>query len=325
MVDWKEKTLEELRRNGYSPLSVEETERGYQNKVFRAECTSEKVALKWFRDSNEYNIPSIGPHSNQFIGGWYVQTRMYQVTNIPIPRTIKFNFSDNRKYYIMEHIDFSYTDDLWSNDMYLMRVCQEMGSIFSKIHTVDDNILGGIPGKKNDTMVNMRRFIKEVENSVSDTPYMAYSEDINALKNRYERIFNPNQKNMIHGNPLTSNILTDEDGVVIGLVDWEDSMYADPLLDIALFDAMVCDVFGIFSPWDRESLKSSVKESYSNAVNDERLDILRSLVHIWAASTIESEAMLSPWNRVSGRSEVTRNEIHRERFEEIVNRLGVDP
>lgn len=324
MDKWRNKTLDELRKRGYSPKSVQETERGYQNKVFRADCESMDVTLKWLTGSQNSNIPSIGSPSNQFIGGWYVQTRLYEITDIPIPEVLVANFSEEHKYYIMENIDFMYADDLWSNDMYLMRICQEIGRIFSDIHSINDNSLGGIPGKKNDTMVNMRRFIKEVENSISGTAYMAYSDEVDSLKKRYERIFNPrDKKNIIHGDPSAGNILTDEEGVVIGIVDWEDAMYADPLLDIALFQAMVCDIFGIFSPWDMDSLRSSVVESYSRAVNTERLNILRSLVHIWAASTIESDSMLSPWNRVSGRSEMTRNEIHRERFENIVEDIQI--
>lgn len=325
MDSLRNKTLSELRKNGFSPQSVEETERGYENKVFRANCESEVLAVKWFMDSENSNIPSIGPSSNQFIGGWYVQTRLIEMTDIPIPEVLVASFSSDTKYYVMKNIDFMYADDLWSNDMYLMRVCQEMGRIFSNLHSINDNSLGGIPGKKNDTMLNMRRFIKEVENSISETAYMAYSEEIKSLKRRYERIFNPRDtKRVIHGDPSAGNILTNEEGVVIGLVDWEDSMYADPLFDIAMFQAMVCDIFGIFSPWDLDSLRSSVVESYSQAVNSERLRILRALVHIWAASTIESESMLSPWNRVSSKSEMTRNEIHRSRFEELMNQIDLE-
>lgn len=325
MEDLRKQTLSELRKNGFSPQSVEETERGYENKVYRADCESEVLAVKWFTDSKNSNIPSIGPSSNQFVGGWYVQTRLIEITDIPIPKVLVASFSTNTKYYVMENIDFMYADDLWSNDMYLMRVCQEMGRTFSKVHSINDNSLGGIPGKKNDTMLNMRRFIKEVENSISETPYMAYSQEVESLKKRYERIFNPREtKSIVHGDPSAGNILTNEEGVVIGLVDWEEAMYADPLLDIAMFQAMVCDVFGIFSPWDLDSLRSSVVESYSQAVNSERLNILRALIHIWAASTIESESMLSPWNRVSGRSEMTRNEIHRKRFEDTIEQVQVD-
>lgn len=322
MGDWCQETEDMLIDQGYSPRKSEVTERGNENKVVRVRCEDKNLAVKWFTESNHSDGSSIGTQSNRFVGGWYVQTRLQDLLDVPLADIYHAEFSENADFYIMENIDFVYADDLWSNDMYLMRVCQEMGSVLSQIHSISESTIGGIPGKKNDTMENMRRFIKRVENNISGTPYMAYKDDLSTLTNRYERIFNPlSTKKLIHGDTAASNILTNKDGVIVGLVDWEDSMYADPLLDIAIFQSMVCDIFGVFSPWETETLNESVVESYSGAVNSERLRILRALTHLWAGAKINSEAMLSPWNRVAGRSQMTRQEIHRSRFESIVDNI----
>lgn len=323
MDNWCQKTEDMLIDQGYVPNQSEITERGNQNKVVRVRCQDTDLAVKWFTEVEGFNGANIGSQSNRFVGGWYVQTRLQDLLDIPIPTIHHAEFSEDRDFYIMENIEFVYADDLWSNDMYLMRVCQEMGSILSQVHSVSESSIGGIPGKKNDTMENMRRFIKRVENNVSNTPYMAYEQDLSSLTNRYEQIFNPRStKKLIHGDTAASNILTNNDGVIVGLVDWEDSMYADPLLDIAIFQSMVCDIFGVFSPWETKTLRDSVVESYSGAVNAERLRILRALTHLWAGAKINSEAMLSPWNRVAGRSQMTRQEIHRNRFESIVDEMN---
>lgn len=322
MGDWCQETEDMLIDQGYSPRKSEVTERGNENKVVRVRCEDKDLAVKWFTESNHSDGSSIGTQSNRFVGGWYVQTRLQDLLDVPLADIYYAEFSENADFYIMENIDFVYADDLWSNDMYLMRVCQEMGSVLSQIHSISESTIGGIPGKKNDTMENMRRFIKRVENNISGTPYMAYKDDLSTLTNRYEHIFNPlSTKKLIHGDTAASNILTNKDGVIVGLVDWEDSMYADPLLDIAIFQSMVCDIFGVFSPWETETLNESVVESYSGAVNSERLRILRALTHLWAGAKINSEAMLSPWNRVAGRSQMTRQEIHRSRFESIVDNI----
>lgn len=323
MTNWEKKTFSELRKNGFEPHSVEETERGRNNKVLRARCSSKDLAIKWFNSSKTSSVPSIGKDINTFIGGWYVHQRLLEMTDVPTPKIEMANFLGNECYYVMENVDFAYSDNLWSNDMYLFRMCQEMGSIFSNIHTVTESSLGGIPGKKNDVMVNMRRYIKNVENMIKNTPYNTYRQKVKNLKKRYERIFNPKSRRLIHGDPTASNILTDTDGVIIGLVDWEDSMYADPLLDVAIFEAMVCDVFGVFSPWDIKTLRQSIEESYIHGVNEERLNILRSLVHIKSASFIKSESMLSPWNRVASQSQVTRQELHRNRFKQIIETMNL--
>lgn len=322
MSDWCQITEDTLMDKGYVPRESEVTERGNQNKVVRVQCEDRNLAVKWFTETSYLRDSNIGSQSNRFVGGWYVQTRLQDLLDIPLPDILHAEFSSDRDFYIMENIDFVYADDLWSNDMYLMRVCQEIGSLLSEVHSISEASIGGIPGKKNDSMENMRRFIKRVENNVSETPYMAYKQDLSDLTNRYEQIFNPRStKQLIHGDTAASNILTNKNGVIVGLVDWEDSMYADPLLDIAIFQSMVCDVFGVFSPWETETLRSSVVESYSRAVNSERLDILRALTHLWAGAKINSDAMLSPWNRVASRSQMTRQEIHRNRFESIIDEI----
>jgi tRNA A-37 threonylcarbamoyl transferase component Bud32 len=318
MVDWVEKTRRVLTKRGYDVNTIAEAERGYQNKVIRADCSEKQLAVKWFIEKNNSNR-SIEDPSNSFIGGWYIQTRISEFLDIPIPNIRQAEFSE-QYFYIMDNIDFSYADDLWSNDMYLMRLCQEIGNILSQIHSINESRLGGIPGKKNNTMENMRIYAKNVESTITGTPYMAYKNKLDDLNKRYEQIFNPRStKCLIHGDPDASNILTNEKGVVVGIVDWEDSMYADPLLDLAIFQAMVCDIFGVFSPWDMETLRQSVVESYSRAVNSERLEILRAIVHLWAGAKINSDAMLSPWNRVASRSQMTRQEIHRKRFENLTD------
>jgi aminoglycoside phosphotransferase (APT) family kinase protein len=320
MSDWVEKTRSLLTERGYRIKSVEEAERGYQNEVVRANCESAELAVKWFVERDKARNTADAP-SNSFIGGWYIQTRINKFLDVPLPNIRFAEFSDDY-FYVMDNIDFQYADDLWSNDMYLMRLCQEMGSVLSEIHSINESRLGGIPGKKNSTMENMRIYIQQVESTISGTPYMAYNDKLSSLDKRYEQIFNPRStKCLVHGDPNAGNILTDENGVIVGLVDWEDAMYADPLLDLAIFQAMVCDIFGVFSPWEIETLRESVVESYSRAVNTERLNILRAFVHLWAGAKINSDAMLSPWNRVAGRSQMTRQEIHRNRFENLVNEI----
>lgn len=312
------KTRDILIDRGYMPKDVQIAERGYQNRVVRAECEEEHFVVKWFTDSEETRTSSVGHRSNRFIGGWYVQTRLSDMLDIPLPEILHADFSNQEGYYyVMDNVEFEYADDLWSNDMFLMTLSQEIGRILSKIHSVGESDIGGIPGKRNDTMENMRHYMKTVENMISGTPYATCKNDLRSLKKRYERIFNPNTERLVHGDTTASNILTQESGIVVGIVDWEDSMYADPLIDIATFQAMVCDVFGVFSPWSIESLRESVVESYSRAVNHERLEILRAITHLWAGAKIDSEAMLSPWNRVASRSELTRQEIHRMRFESL--------
>ena len=315
MDEWRKKTLSELQKHGYAPLSVSEFDGVDSNTVVQAECESADLVVKWFSDDSRPAIPNVGSPEDKFTGGWFIQNRLSNILDVNIPEVIVSKFSDEYNYYVMEEVDNRTDDELWFLDTYLLRICREIGSILSEVHGVSASALGGIPGKQTDPSINMRRFAKEVENTVSDTPYMAYSKQLDALTSRYEELYNPQSTCLVHGSLVVNNIMTDEDGVVTGLIDWDESMYADPLFDIAFFQAQVCDVFGIFSPWSIETLRETVEESYSHAINNERLEILRVLIHLNTAAKVHDGHFYAPWKKIAKKSEMTRQEIHRERFE----------
>jgi hypothetical protein len=78
---------------------------------------------------------------------------------------------------------------------------------------------------------------------------------------------------------------------------------------------------GTFSPWDREDLRGTVEEAYSNAVNTKRLNIIRAIVHLNAMAKIHNGFVLTSWSKVSQTAEKSRKKIHRDMFEDITEKL----
>lgn len=322
MDGWRRRTSNQLRKHGYEPLSMNRINRGDENTVIKVELDSRDIVIKWFTSDVSPVIPQPGKPIDRFIGGWYVQNRLDEIVNIPIPSITTSEFSkDDTNYYVMDMIPDFQDSNVWFKDTYTLTVCREIGSILSRLHSVSKASIGGIPGKTSDSMMNMRRVVKQTEKNIKNTPLESYRSRLDKLSQQYESQYQDKKESIVHGDLVASNIMTDSDGVITGITDWDDSMFSDPLYDIAVFESMVCDIMGTFSPWDREDLRGTVEEAYSNAVNTKRLNIIRAIVHLNAMAKIHNGFVLTSWSEVSQTAEKSRKKIHRDMFEDITEKL----
>lgn len=305
-----------LARYGYELKSFNIISKAYDNTIIVAKCKQKDVVIKMFSNEQIHNIPNIGDPEDRFIGSWYVQSRISQNLENTVPNVIGSEFSKSRNFYIMDKIQYNDNHN-WSNNMYLIQMCQDIGSRLSDIHQISNNLIGGIPGKNSDPMINMRRYIKKVESNIKETKYRKYQNDLSELAEIYEEIYEPNNKWIIHGDIEPSNILTDDSGLVKSVIDWDNSMYGDPLLDIAMCHTNICDIYSNRSPWDTDTVRNSVTESYQHAVNPKRLNILRSMVSLNRAAKLAH-----PHRKVN--NDINNRDlesIHIDSFNSIINTI----
>jgi aminoglycoside phosphotransferase (APT) family kinase protein len=322
MEGWKKKTSRKFQKNGLEPRSMKRINRGDENTVVEVKTGNQDFIIKWFTSDMSPVIPQPGGPKDRFTGGWYVQSRLDDILEIPIPSILTAEFSKDDSYYIMEKVTDFQDSDVWFKDTFTLTLCREIGSILSRLHSVSKSSIGGIPGKDSDATRNMRRVMKQTEKNIRDTPYRNKKDQLKNLSDKYEDMYADRKASIVHGDLVASNILTNSDGIVKGITDWDDSMYSDPLYDIAIFHSMACDIMGEFCPWDKSSLRETVIESYSNAVDRKRLKILRAVVHLDSAAKIHKGDVLTTWSEVSQKTKESRKNIHENTFDNLLSDLS---
>lgn len=313
MTSRRERARRRLRRHGFEPVTLTAPDQGAKAVIFLAECAETDCVVKWSSGKR--------PRAD-YVAEWHLQSTVLAGTAVPAPETYAAEDPrDGSFYHVMEAMTSDRPDDRWASESFLPSVAADAGRVFSRLHAIDADAVGGLPGRTGDPLAHVSDRFDYVHRKIQDTPAEAYDDDLRRLERTYERLAEPDRRALVHGDPMSENVLFDADGTIAGLIDWESAALSDPLVDLATFVVQVPTSFSVFGPHDPDDLAATLLEAYAGSVDRRRLRVLRVVENLALAAGVHEVGHFVPWRRIRDRTDISAVQFHLDRAATLLDRL----